>query len=161
MPFLVLTVIIRIPLRYLILLVFFLFSACQPDTKAPQLPMEQSAHSNLEEEQTLNQILLLFIDDQKAELWSAAPSPVLIQTSKIDLKYSEPGIFESLDQLAPATLSNLNHELIDLKNIRKVIIFPNDARQNGQFRPCFACPLGTTTLYASLEMHLKAFPFPK
>lgn len=39
----------------------------------------------------------------------------------------------------------------------QVLIFPNDARKNGNLTPCLQCPLWMAEVYSSLYAHLQAF----
>ncbi len=107
--------------------------------------------------------ILIFNKENKAEIWTDDPNRKIYQKLKLTIRPEQlsPGIFENVDVLPLALKNKFEQSLKDNEVVKKVIVFPNDARPNGHFQPCFACPHSTTAVYASLEMHLKAYPLEK
>ena len=171
----------------LFFLLLLLPYACQDDPDSGQDRPTSAAKAKVKPDPIDSRVsqLLYFKKEQALELW--AEDKLVLQCDffpDFDLPI---GLFElqSIDDQLVLNSSNdyyhlkygkdlkEEHMMILFKNKTdckgqilqyqpsRIYIFPNDARNEGPFAPCFACPHWTAELYSFLQLHLKAFPKSK
>jgi hypothetical protein len=103
--------------------------------------------------------MLIFQAEQQVEVWMNGQVHTV---STIDLATLPIGVY----RWQTNRLMN-EKDTIGLKSILtnqewltysgNAFIFPNDARTDGQFHPCFRCPHSTAALYSRLWLHLQDY----